>query len=476
MASAPHILIFRVILAVLVAAAALVLPLKFATWMEARVSTTQDSKKVTPTGTPPLRVAVMVHPTIFYTDPNGESAGLEYDLVSAFAKTQQLTLQLKTFPTPDAARLALLRDEVDVVAMGVSADNLSATELPTKARYHESTWVLLNSPQRNTPKSLPELNPKRVVVSSRIFTHPRMTELRRRNATITFVEDLKLDDESLIAAVGDQEVDYAIVEEDTYNASRHFHYDAQRAFVVQPALARVWLFSHDGARLRDEANAFLTRITRDGQNVRVLDRYFGFPQKVRPMDIEVFTERINTVLPRYRAWFQQAQEIYGIEWRLLAALSYQESHWTDDATSETGVRGIMQFTEDTAKRYNVDRLDPRSSILGGARYLSELKRDGLNARIQEPDKTWLALAAYNIGLGHVENARILTQRAKKNPDMWPDVRRHLPLLTKPEIAAQFKQGPCRCNMPVEYVEAVRAFYDVLLRMETSYQPKIRIHG
>jgi membrane-bound lytic murein transglycosylase F len=469
-------LIFRVILVVLLAAAALVLPLKFATWMETRATAALEKPVTASRGTPPLRVAVMVHPTIFYTDPNGESAGLEYDLISAFAKTQQLTMQLKTFPTPDAARLALLRGEVDVVAMGVTADNLSATELPTRARYHESSWILLNSPQKFTPKSFAELLPKRVVVSSRIFSHPRMAELRRRNATIQFVEDSKLDDETMIAAVGDQEVDYAIVEEDTYNASRHFHYDAQRAFVVQPALSRVWLFSHEVAKLRDEANAFLTRITRDGQIVRVLDRYFGFPQKVRPMDIEVFTERINTVLPRYRAWFQQAQETYGIEWRLLAALSYQESHWTDDATSETGVRGIMQFTEDTAKRYNVDRLDPRSSILGGARYLSELKRDGLAARIQEPDKTWLALAAYNIGLGHVENARILTQRAKKNPDMWPDVRRHLPLLTKPEIAAQFKQGPCRCNMPVEYVEAVRAFYDVLLRMETAYQPKIRIHG
>lgn len=462
------------ILVALLAAAALLLPLKLATWVGPRVDATVNTPAVTPSGTPTLRVAVMVHPTIFYTDPNGEPAGLEYDLISAFAKTQQLKLQLKRFDTPDAARLALLRDEVDAVAMGGTADSLNAAELPTKARYHESGWVLLNSPQKFTPKSFAELKPRRVVVSARIFSHPRMIELRQRNATIQFVEDVKLDDESLIAAVGDEDVDYAIVEEDTYNASRHFHYDAQRAFTVQPALQRVWLFANDETRLRDEANAFLTRITRDGQITRVLDRYFGFPQRLTAIDAEVFAERIGSLLPRYRAWFQQAQETYGIEWRLLAALAYQESHWTDDATSETGVRGIMQFTEDTARRYKVDRLDPRSSILGGARYLSVLKRDGLAARIQEPDKTWLALAAYNVGLGHVENARLLTQRANKNPDMWPDVRRHLPLLAKPEIAAQFKLGPCRCNMPVEYVESVRAYYDVLLRMEPAYQPKIRV--
>lgn len=464
-----------VVLAVLVAAAALLLPVKFLTWAETRAanSAVPPVSVLNGVAVPLLRAALMVHPTIYYTDPNGELAGLEYDLISAFAKTQSMKLDIKTFATPDAARLALFRDEVDVVAMGNTADGLSATEVATKARYQESAWVLLNSPQKLTPRSLAEVSPKRVVVSSRIYTHPRMAELRRKYAPVLFVEDSKNDDESLIAAVGDDEVQYAIVEEDTFNASRHFHYDAQRAFVVQPTMSRVWLFAHNATTVRDNANAFLTRITRDGQITRVLDRYFGFPQKVSPADVEVFSERVNTVLPRYRTWFQQAQEIYGIEWRLLAAVSYQESHWETDATSETGVRGIMQFTEDTARRYNVDRLDPRSSILGGARYLTELKRNGLAARIQEPDKTWFALAAYNIGLAHVENARVLTQRAKKNPDMWPDVRRHLPLLIKPEIAAQFKTGPCRCGMPVEYVESVRAYYDVLLRLEAPYQPKLR---
>ena len=470
----PALRAVALVLAVLAAAAALLLlPVKFLTWAETRAVTPVLAVPSVAKAAPALRVALMVHPTIYYTDPNGELAGLEYDLISAFAKTQDAKLVIKTFATPDAARLALFRGELDVVAMGTTADGLSATEIATKARYQESAWVLLHSPQKFTPKSFAELLPKRVIVSSRIYSHPRMAELRRRQAGVLFVEDTKNDDESLISTVGDDDEPYAIVEEDTYNASRHFHYDVQRAFAVQPPMSRVWLFSQDALAERDSANAFLTRITRDGQITRVLDRYFGFPQKVRPADIELFSQRVSTVLPRYRPWFQLAQESSGIEWRLLAAVSYQESHWERDATSETGVRGIMQFTEDTAKRFKVDRLDPRSSILGAGRYLNELKRDGLAARIQEPDKTWLALAAYNIGLGHVENARVLTQRAKKNPDMWPDVRRHLPLLVKPEIAAQFKQGPCRCGMPVEYVESVRAYYDVLLRLEAPHQPKLR---
>src|SRR5258708_22978324 len=115
----------------------------------------------------------------------------------------------------------------------------------------------------------------------------------------------------------------------------------------------------------------------------------------------VFQERIKSALPQYRPLFQRAQEATGIEWRLLAAIAYQESQWDGQATSETGVRGLMQLTEDTARHLGVsDRLDPHESALGAARYLHDLK-DRLPLRITEPDRTWIALAASNIGIAHL---------------------------------------------------------------------------
>jgi membrane-bound lytic murein transglycosylase F len=422
---------------------------------------------------PMLRVGVMEHPTVYYLDPAGARAGLEYDLVNAFATTQRSDVAWRLYASPRDARDALARGELDIVATGDSEPADVRFEITTANKYHDSAWVMLFAPAKNAPRSLDSVLPKRVVVSSRIYSHPRFAAIASKYSKVEFVVDTRNDDGSLMAAVGDDEVPYAIVEEDTFNASRHFHYDTQRAFVVQPPLARVWRFASNASALRDEADLFLLRIVRDGQITRVLDRYFGFPQSRKQEEFEIFNERVVSTLPRYRKWFQDAQDRYGIEWRLLAAIAYQESHWNADATSDTGVRGIMQFTEDTAKRFGVNRLDPQSSIMGGARYIDDLKRNSIAPRIGEPDKTWLALAAYNIGIGHVENARILTQRSKKNPDAWPDVRRHLPLLAKPDVAAQFKLGPCRCGMPVEFVEAVRAYYDVLLRLEPSHQPKLR---
>jgi membrane-bound lytic murein transglycosylase F len=157
----------------------------------------------------------------------------------------------------------------------------------------------------------------------------------------------------------------------------------------------------------------------------------------------------------------------------VAAIAYQESQWDPWATSATGVRGFMQITEDTAKHLGVtDLLDPAQNVVAAARYLRDLKAK-LPERIHEPDRTWLALAAFNIGLGHLEDARTLAQRQNLNPDRWSDVKKVLPLLANPEYYAQARQGYARGGMPVAFVDRVREYYDVLLAHERAHQPRLR---
>jgi len=215
--------------------------------------------------------------------------------------------------------------------------------------------------------------------------------------------------------------------------------------------------------LRADIDAFFARMRRDGSLARLAEKYFAPYREVRRIDAGVFHERIRSMLPQYRRQFQAAQEATGIEWRLLAAIAYQESQWDPFATSETGVRGFMQLTEDTARHLGVaDRLDSSASIMAAARYIRDLKAK-LPARITEPDRTWLALAAFNIGAGHLEDARVLAQRQKLNPDVWSDVRQALPLLALPEHYELAKNGYARGGMPVVFVDRVRAFHDILLR-------------
>jgi membrane-bound lytic murein transglycosylase F len=195
---------------------------------------------------PALRVGVMQHPTVYFIDANDQPAGLEYDLVGAFAVTQRSEVEWIVFRTPTAAREALARGELDLVAVGdarITSNNGNpphspATEIATQTKYHQSAWVLLHTPNKFQPKSFAELLPKRVVVSSRVFSHPRFETIAKQYPKIEFVVDTRNDDETLMAAVGDDEVPYAIVEEDTFNSAKHFHYDTQRAFIVHPPLQR----------------------------------------------------------------------------------------------------------------------------------------------------------------------------------------------------------------------------------------------
>jgi len=174
-------------------------------------------------------------------------------------------------------------------------------------------------------------------------------------------------------------------------------------------------------------------------------------------------------MPVYQASFQAAGEATGIDWVLLAALSYQESHWREDARSPTGVRGLMMLTTSTAELLDVDRLDPHQSIDGGARYLNYLKQR-LPERLDEPDLTWFALAAYNIGLGHLEDARVFAARDGKNPDHWAEVEPYLPKLSNKQWASKARYGAARGYQAVHFVRNVRRYYDVLRRLEST------VHG
>ena len=233
-------------------------------------------------------------------------------------------------------------------------------------------------------------------------------------------------------------------------------------------VASAWAFPANGdAALPERANAFLERIRQDGTLDRLVDRYFGHVHRLNANDIERFLERMHSVLPHYRRHFVDAQEINGIDWRLLAALAYQESQWDPHATSYTNVRGMMMLTEDTADRLRVtDRLDARGSILAGARYLVELKEQ-LPPEVAEPDRTWLAMAAYNLGMGHMNGARFIATLVKRDPDSWYEMKQVLPLLAKPEYYSRLKSGAARGGEAVIMTENIRTYYDILRRYEKA---------
>jgi membrane-bound lytic murein transglycosylase F len=316
------------------------------------------------------------------------------------------------------------------------------------------------------PETLVELKGKGLAVVASSAQEVALREAQETLPALQWQARRNLTAMDLLAEVAEGSLDCTVANQLQLAEAHNYHPNLVAALDVAPPSRLAWGFPRDAyPGLLEQAQIFFARILQDGTLHRLLDRYYGHNNRLDRQDAAAFISGIRTVLPRYRRLFEEAATITGEDWRLLAALAYQESQWDPLATSYTNVRGMMMLTEDTADRMKVsNRLDARESILAGAKYLMLLKEQ-MPSRIPEPDRTWLALAAYNNGWGHLEDARILTRRAGLNPDSWLDVKKQMPLLNRPGYYRTLKHGYARGGEAVILVESIRNYYDMLKRLE-----------
>jgi membrane-bound lytic murein transglycosylase F len=268
----------------------------------------------------------------------------------------------------------------------------------------------------------------------------------------------------LMRRVHEGEISYSVVDSLAYLISRHIYPKARSALSISEPQPIAWAFaSHNDGTVLNAANQFLQGYIESGQLKSLTDQLLAQTDNFSASDSYRLGKLVDNRLPKYEALFRETAAEFDIDWQLLAAVAYQESHWDPKARSPTGVRGLMMLTMNTAREMKVDdRLDAAQSLRGGAAYLQKLKAR-LPERIHDPDRTLFALAAYNVGFGHLEDARVLTSRNGKNPDSWEDVRRHLPLLSKKNFYSTVKHGYARGGEPVLYVDNIQ-YYKTYLQL------------
>lgn len=227
-----------------------------------------------------------------------------------------------------------------------------------------------------------------------------------------------------------------------------------------------WVVKKGNDALINEMNAFLLRAKGSGLIDRLKEKYFDLPDTCDCFDAYKFHRRLKTRLPKYMKQIQDESQKYGFDWRKVAAVIYQESHFDKNAHSYTGVRGLMQLTQATAKRMGVtDRLDPSQSIKGGVKYLHLLYQ-----RYDEIDpfnRMNFALAAYNVGPGHVDDAMKIAALKGLPPKEWQSIKEVLPLLGRRKYYKQTKYGYARGWEAVSYVQNVNRYYDILQMYEIN---------
>lgn len=415
-----------------------------------------------------LVVAVQGGPLTYTTDDTGKVVGLEHDLIEAFAQDLGVDVQYQVV-SPEEMPSLLANGKAHFAAAWISPGS-GDSGLNTSPPLLRSNDVLVQHEASLPVDELSELKDRTVHVLAGTRQAAAMHALQASVPDVHVIEHKEGSVFDLLEDVGQREAEMALVDSAILDIALQYVPSIQPSLIIGDDRPIVWLFGDKpNSELVARVNAFIDRVQKDGTLARLQDRYLGHVRRLGAGDIDKFLERIETVLPKLRPHFQAAQVTTGLDWRLLAALAYHESQWDPNATSPTGVRGIMMLTEETADRLGVsNRLNPRESILAGARYLNYLKEQ-LPSSTAEPDRTWMALAAYNIGPGHFNAARVIAKQLEADADSWFEMKGILPLLAQPKYYQRLKSGRARGGEAVILAENIRSYYDILTRHEQPYR-------
>ena len=409
-----------------------------------------------------FRVATRNGPTTFYHGPN-EPRGIDYELAKGYA--DHLGVELSIYV---ADQFQEIFPDIDSGKAHIGAAGLSVTEARREfvefgPSYQTIKQQVIYRTGTRKPRELEDLLEGRLEVLAGSAYVNLLKKAQEEEAGLTWIENPENSIEELVEKVEKGEIDFTIVDSNEFDLLRHAYPDARAAFSIGPETLIAWALPKTSDNsLHESISTYFQNITETGGLQEILDRYYFLTDDdFNYVDSRTFVRHFHSRLPAYKDLFIEAGLRSNTDWRLLAAMAYQESHWDPKAVSPTGVRGMMMLTKPTARMIGVvDRTSAPESILGGGIYLEQLMKK-IPERIPEPDRTWLAGAAYNVGFGHGEDARIITESQGGNPDSWDEVRERLPLLSDPGWYKHLARGYARGSEPVLYVDNIKRYFEIL---------------
>jgi membrane-bound lytic murein transglycosylase F len=411
-----------------------------------------------------LKVGTLYGPQIYLNSDQGES-GFDFEMAQRFADYLAVPLEMIPYTNRKQLFAALKENKIDIIAAGIAKTPNRSQQFKLGPTLYKVNQVLVYREGTPEPKDIGTLSGEITVMANSSSVNT-LTKLQKDYPELMWNQVNDKDNEELFALIANGELNYTISDSNSLLINQRFLPELRAGMILEEKVEVVWLLPpRNSDRLMSQLLAFWHQERRAGTLEHLNEKYFGHVKRFDYVDTRAFIRAIDNILPEYRSFFEQYSG--ELDWRKLAAASYQESHWNPSARSPTGVRGMMMLTQPTAAYVGVDdRLDAEQSIRGGAFYLKDMM-DRLPDRIPEAQRIWFALASYNIGLGHVEDARRLTESMGMDPSAWRDVKKVLPLLQQAKYYKQTRYGYARGSEAVHYVDSIRRYYDTLVWIDNQ---------
>ena len=404
-----------------------------------------------------LRVSTIESP-LTWKLYQGKKIGLDYELAEQFARYLGVKLAITVRPNIKELFDDIDNDDADLIAAGLVYNTQRSQQYQEGPAYYSVSQQMVYRIGSPRPKTLAGVKENQLVLSPGVTSLNALKNLKEQKfPDLSWQIDEEHSSTQLMQQVVDGKIAFTIADSVAISTFQRVHPQLAVALDVTDEQPVTWFSALDGddslsAALLD----FYNRLNSDGTFARLEEKYLGHVGDFDYVDTRTFLNAVDTVLPELQPLFEKyATEI---DWRLLAAISYQESHWDNQATSPTGVRGLMMLTKNTAQSLGVtDRLDAEQSIEGGSRYLKDMMAK-VPESVPEEERIWFALIAYNMGYAHMLDARQLTAKLKGNPDSWADVKTRLPLLSQKQYYSKTTYGYARGHEAYAYVENIRKYH------------------
>ena len=408
----------------------------------------------------------------YYLGPDGDT-GPEFELAMDFSNFLGVRLKVEVAEAFNQLAGLLESGRGDLIAANLTRTPSRELVFNFGPDYLETSTLVVYRRGQPRPRAMADLAGQKIMVIAGSSYEEALVEAKKQYPALEWESRGDVGIEDLLLAVSDGAIDTTLIDSNIYSINSHFYPLAATAFVLPGTLPHAWAFAPGSDdSLTQMARTFMLQARESGRLQEITDAFYTPRQHLNRVGMFQFLEQVRERLPPLLPVFQEIANAYELDWKLLAAIGYQESHWKPDASSYTGVRGIMMLTQKTATQLGLtDRLDPKQSIEGGARYFMQL-RGRIPDRIEEPDRSWMALAAYNMGMSHLEDARVLTQKRGGDPDSWHDVNENLDLLSQEKWYSDLKFGYARGFEAKQYVENIRSYYDILIWMDTQEHPML----
>lgn len=423
-----------------------------------------------------LRVVLLNAPSTYYIGTNGPQ-GFEYELLKGYADYLNVTLKITPVNTVQEAIEKSKDPSIHIVSASLTKTQEREKEFNFGPSYFEvQQQVICNRRMmrnKNFPRGVVSLEGLEMKVGEDTSYSETIRAFIDDGYDINVTYTSAYSTEELLEQVSSHEIDCTVADSNIYALNLRYYPEMDMAFTISEREQLAWVLPHKSDELEVDMYSWLNDFNQRGKMAELKDHYYSNVHFFDYYDNKMFYKRIKQRLPKYKKMFVDAGAQYGIPWTLLAAIAYQESHWNPNAKSFTGVRGMMMLTNATAKLLGIkNRIDAKQSIIGGTRHIKQMIKF-VPAEITGENRLKYALAAYNVGMGHIHDAQKLAKRLGYNKNIWSDLKRVLPLLSKKKYYKTLKYGYARGEEPVKYVESIYAYRDILENYDKYTQVKTK---